>query len=265
MDFHSRYGPWALITGASSGFGAEYARQLAAKGLHLILVARRQDRLETLAQEIQAETDVEVHIIPLDITQVSWLSTLRESVAEREIGLLVNNAGYGKVGHFLAMSPQELAQMIRLNVEAVTLLARDYIPAMKERGRGGMILLASAAGYQPTPWMAAYGATKGYDLLLGEALSTELAASGVDILTVSPGSTKTEFHAIAGAHNSALGVLASVDDVVAQSLRSLGRRISFVHGWQNKLATSMARIFPRSWVSQISGKVLGSRLKQEQS
>ncbi len=261
MNFLSRYGPWALISGASSGFGAEYARQLAEKGLHLILVARRQDRLEALAQEIRVKHDVHIHLVPLDITQVSWLSTLRECVGEREVGLLVNNAGFGKVGPFLAMSPQELAQMVRLNVEAVTLLARDYLPAMKEHGRGGMIVLASAAGYQPTPWMAAYGATKGYDLLLGESLSTELADSGVDILTVSPGSTKTEFHTIAGAHNSALGVSASVDDVVAQSLRFLGRHISFVHGWQNKLATSMARIFPRTWVSRISGKVLGSRLK----
>ena len=260
MDFVDRYGPWALITGASAGLGAEYARQLAAKGLSLFLLARRTERLRTLACEIAQDHGVQVEILSLDLTAPGWRKKIAEEIGNREIGLLVNNAGFGITGHFLAMDADRLAEMARLNVETVTMLARDWLPPMVKRGRGGMVILASVAGYQPTPYMAAYGATKAYDLMLGESLAVELAPAGVDVLTVSPGSTDTEFHQVAGISRSAMGHTAKAEKVVAQSLSLLGRRPSFIHGWRNATMAFSGKVSPRRLVAWVSGKILKSRL-----
>jgi len=260
MNFVDRYGPWALITGASAGLGAEYARQLAAKGLSLFLVARRTERLRALASEIAQDHKVDVETLSLDLTAEGWREKLIRAIGKREIGLLVNNAGFGITGNFLAMDADRLAQMARLNVEAVTLLSHDWLPKMVERGRGGMVLLASVAGYQPTPYMAAYGATKAFDLMLGESLAVELGPAGVDVITVSPGSTATEFHEIAGVSRSAVGYTAKAENVVKQSLSLLGRRPSFIHGWRNAAMALLGKISPRRMVAFVSGKILKSRL-----
>ncbi|MFQ5748437.1 MAG: SDR family NAD(P)-dependent oxidoreductase, partial [Planctomycetota bacterium] len=205
-DFPARYGPWALVTGASSGLGRAFAAALGGRGLNLLLVARRGDRLGELAAGLAAASrgghpeggprgapGFEALPVPLDLTAPDALPRLREAAGEREIGLLVSNAGFGYCGGFAEQDPERVREMVRLNCEVPALLARAFLPPMRARGRGGMILVASTAAYQATPWMALYGATKGFDLLLGEALGAEFAPRGVDVLTVSPGHTDTEF------------------------------------------------------------------------
>ena len=255
MQDFTRYGPWCLITGASAGLGTCYARQLAAKHLHLVLVARRGDRLEALAEELRRDFGIEVRCLALDLLAPNALPQLQEETADLEIGLLVNNAGFGFKGDFLEADPAKLQAMVRLNCEVPTLLSHAYLPAMATRKRGGMILLASAAGFQPTPYMSVYGATKGFDLLLGEALAVEMRASEVDILTVNPGTTDTEFHQVAGGI-ATFGKMATPEDVVAQSLRLLGRRMSFVHGFRNRFLVFLNRLAPRSFSANVSGKLI---------
>ena len=260
MDFRQKYGPWALVTGASAGLGRCYAEALAARGLGIILVARREDRLESLAEELRSTHAVQVQSIPLDLCADNSVETLCEILDEKEIGLIVNNAGFGHAGPFEEQSFADLRQMLRLNCEVPSLLAHSLLPKIKSRGHGGMIVLASAAGYQPTPWMAAYGASKAYDLLWAESLAVESKKSGIDILAVSPGHTASEFLHGAGGEGAVAGGTADPRDVVNKSLKLLGKKISFVHGRHNYWLTWTSRWFPRKWVAQISGKLLGSRL-----
>ncbi|MGB0952079.1 MAG: SDR family NAD(P)-dependent oxidoreductase [Planctomycetota bacterium] len=255
MQDFTRYGPWCLITGASAGLGSCYARQLAAKHLHLVLVARRGDRLEALAEELRRDFGIEVRCLALDLLAPDALGQLQEETADLEIGLVVNNAGFGFKGNFLDADPNKMQAMVRLNCEVPTLLSHAYLPSMAKRGKGGMIMLASAAGFQPTPYMSVYGATKGFDLLLGEALAVEMRPHGVDILTVNPGTTDTEFHAVSGGV-ATFGTMATPEDVVAQSLRLLGNRMSFVHGFRNRFLVFLNRLAPRSFSARISGKLI---------
>jgi len=255
VDFHTQYGPWALVTGASAGLGVCFARQLAAKHLNLVLLARRGDRLESLADDIRAEYEVEVRCIALDLLADDALQQIQAAVAGLEVGLLVNNAGFGFKGDFLTADGDRLRDMVRLNCEVPTLLCHQMLPAMVQRKRGGVINLASAAAYQPTPYMSVYGATKGFDLLLSEALSVEMKSSGVHLLALCPGTTDTEFHAVAGGI-ATFGGMADPEHVVLQSLQCLGRKISFLHGLRNRLLCFPNRLVPRSWAATISGKVI---------
>lgn len=260
MEFTQKYGPWALITGASAGLGAVYARQLAARGLHLVLIARRADRLDALAAQLQEAHAVEVRCLALDLLEDGAVARILQELEDLEVGLVINNAGFGLKRPFLEGPVDRLRSMVRLNCEVVTLLSHALLPPMVARGRGGMMILASTASYQPTPFMAVYGATKGFDLLLAESLAVEMRPHGVDVLAVSPGSTDTEFHAVAGTV-ATFGKMATPEDVVAQSLRLLGRRISFVHGWRNRLLSFGNRFVPRGLSARVSGRIIRSMTK----
>jgi len=255
MEFRTQYGPWAFVTGASAGLGQCYARQLAAKGLNLVLLARRGDRLEVLAEQIRDNCEVEVRCMALDLLADDALPQIRSAIQDLEIGLLVNNAGFGFRGAFLSADAERLRSMVRLNCEIPTLLCHLFLPAMVERKRGGIINLASAASYQPTPYMSVYGATKGFDLLLSEALSVEMKSAGVDLLAVCPGTMDTEFHKVAGGV-ATFGGMADPEHVVQQSLHFLGRKISFLHGLRNRVMCFPNRLVPRSWSAAMSGKVI---------
>ncbi len=260
MAFLDQYGPWGLVTGASAGLGEHFARQLAARGLNLIVVARRRERLRTLCKALEAEHGIRTHAVALDLTTPGAIGQLRQEVAERELGLLVNNAGFGLSGSFLDHDLARLQQMVRLNCEVPVTLTQALVPPMVQRRRGGIILVASTAAYQCTPWMAVYGATKVFDLHLGEALTVELGRHGLDVLTVSPGHTDTEFHQVAGVPQAALGGAADPADVVAQALDRLGHQISFVHGGLNKVLAFGNRFAPRALSAWGAGRVLGRRL-----
>ncbi len=184
----------ALITGASSGIGEEFAKQLAARGYELILVARRKDRLTAIAESLPVQAEVIVNDLGTEAGK------LGDQVAElgRQVDLLVNNAGFGLRGRFAELPVERQAEMVRVNCEAVVVLTGTFVPPMVERGRGGVITVASTAGMQPLPYEATYGASKAFALNLTDALHAELKGTGVRALSVNPGPVPTEWQQVAG-------------------------------------------------------------------
>jgi uncharacterized protein len=184
----------ALVTGASSGIGAEIAKQLSQRGYELILVARRSERLEQLASELPGAA----HTIQCDLANDA--ASLPAKVAELglDVDVLVNNAGFGTHGHFKDIDPARDAEQVRLNCEAVITLTHAFLPAMIERGRGGIITVASTAGMQPIPYEATYSASKAFARTFSDALSVELRGTSVKVLCVNPGPVPTEWQQVAG-------------------------------------------------------------------
>ena len=193
-----RYGSWALVTGASAGIGREFARALAREGLHVALSARRESELEALAEELEKAYGIETRVVPADLATAAGAEFLLAQVADLEIAVLVNNAGFGYSGRFDLQDRDRLLQMVQLNCAAPVALTAELLPAMRQRGRGAVIFTGSVAGLQPLPLHALYAATKAFDNLLAEGLWGELHGSGIDVLALEPGSTESEFHDVAG-------------------------------------------------------------------
>lgn len=259
MEWKERYGPWALVTGASSGLGAEFTRQLSARGVHVVMVARREDRMEELAGEVQAAHGVLTRILPVDLTAPGACDHVAEEVQRLEIGLLVNNAGFGMSGAFADLDGDRQARMAVLNCVVPTLLTSRLLPPMLERGRGGVIFLASTAAYQPTPYLAAYGASKAYNLMLGESLWHEYRKKGVDGLALSPGFTKTEFSDVASIRDAGGFRESTPPVVVSAALNALGRKPSVMPGLTNRVGSFLTRFLPRRVVLSITGAALMGR------
>lgn len=243
LSFKARYGEWALVTGASSGIGAALARQIAADGMKVVLSARREERLNALAAEIERDYAVETRVVVADLSAPDGAQALLAGVADLEIGLLLNNAGLGYAGRFDLLDAERLRKLVTVNCEAPLVLTHALVQGMRERGRGGIVFTGSVAGRQPLPLHAVYSATKAFDLFLGEALWAELRASNIDVLVLEPGSTETEFQAVAGelAHTGRLA-----DEVAALGLRCLGQQPSVVSGWGNWMrANAVGRLITR--------------------
>ena len=260
MNWRADYGPSAVVTGASAGLGAEYAAQLAARGLDLVLIARREERLEALAAQLRTDHGVRVQTLVLDLLAENALEQLQALASEQEIGLLVNNAGFSYSGHFLDAEPAAYQRMTRLNCELPTLLAQVFLRPMVERGRGGMILLASMSAYQATPYCTVYGATKGYDLLLGEGLAVELAETGLTLQTVCPGSTSTELQAVAGVPEDYVEKRMTPRFVVERSLQTFGRVPVLIPSRKQALLVFLQRFGSRGMAARIAGRMLRRRL-----
>jgi short-subunit dehydrogenase len=261
MDWNSKYGPWAVVTGASAGLGEHFARQLAKRGENLVLVARREYRLHSLAQELRDEFAVETVSLPLDLSVPGAVEELAQRTAEQDVGLFVDNAGFGYMGRLLDQDPERLAGMIHLNCTVTLLAAVAFAKRMKARGGGGIIVSASLAGFQATPHMAAYGATKGFDLLFAEGLAHELRGAGVDVLALCPGSTSTEFGQVAGSKGGTRGSM-KPGPVVAEALRALGRKDVVVTGLANKVVGHvLGPILPRRWVTAASAVAIKRMVK----
>jgi len=185
----------ALVTGASSGIGAEIARLLAEKGHGVTLVARREDRLAALAQELESKRHVRAEVVACDLSDAASRERLLETVRTREldVDILVNNAGFGSAGNFQDLDLENELQMVRTNVDAVVHLCGAYVPAMVGRGRGAVLNVASVAGFQPLPRQATYAASKAFVLSFTEALSSDLKGTGVTATALCPGPVKSEF------------------------------------------------------------------------
>ena len=183
----------ALVTGASSGIGAEFARALSRRGYEIVLVARRRDRLEELAQELGS-----AHVIDGDLAADPMAIVRQVEELDQPVDLLVNNAGFGSWGRFWELDPDREAEQVRLNCEAVVVLTRAFVPGMVERRRGGIINVASTAGMQPLPYESVYAATKAFVRSFSAALRTELRGTGVKLLNVDPGPVATEWQEVAG-------------------------------------------------------------------
>ena len=242
----------ALITGASAGIGWELARLFAADKSNLVLVARRRERLEELAAELRKQHGVEVHVVAADLGRADAPQAIvdqltRDGVA---IDVLVNNAGFGALGPVAELDVQRQMEMIQVNVAALTHLTRLLLPGMIERRRGGILNVASTAGFQAGPFMAVYYATKAYVISFSEALADELAASGVTVSCLCPGPTLTEFAATARMGN-ALDVQTANHDRRSRSARAGYRgfrrgKLLVVPGWFNYLGSMGVRFVPRS-------------------
>ncbi len=246
----------ALVTGASSGIGAEFARQLAAKNIDLVLVARSEDKLQELAGQLRSQHGIQTHIIAQDLTAPQAGATIFEKIEYQglSIDLLVNNAGFGDYGHFSDRPLAKQLSMIQLNVNVLVELTGLFFPAMKQRGEGGIINIASIAGFQPVPKMSVYAATKAFVLNFTEALWAENKDTGVKILAVCPGPTESEFFKAAEFPISAMQQnnksvkLASNTAVVAEALKALDNQQSNVvtGGLLNQFIVNLPRFLPRS-------------------
>src|SRR5215212_5624996 len=193
-------GTTCLITGASSGIGAEIARRLAARGLDVALVARREKRLRELAEEISGAHGVEAEVFTADVSKERSRNRLVDDVEQRglTIEVLVNNAGFGSGGRFTKLDAAKEASMVRTNCEAVVALTGQYLPQMAERGRGAVLNVASLIAFQPVPFQATYGATKAFVLSFTDALHEEMRGTGVTVCAVCPGPVRTEFGELGG-------------------------------------------------------------------
>jgi uncharacterized protein len=189
-----------LVTGASSGIGVEIARELARRGLGVTLVARREDRLRDLAEELGRDHGVRAEVVAADVATDEGRRTLVDAVRAngRDVDLLVNNAGFGSAGRFQTLEGDRETLMVRTNCEAVVALCAEYVPGMADRGRGAVLNVASIAAYQPLPYQATYSATKAFVLTFSEALSADLHGTGVTVTALCPGPVPTEFGANAG-------------------------------------------------------------------
>ncbi|HEU4809737.1 MAG TPA: SDR family oxidoreductase [Sphingomicrobium sp.] len=247
--------PVALVTGASAGLGAEFARQLSARGHRLVLGARRKGRLDDLASELGNARAVEI-----DLGQDGAAEALIADVEEagEAIDLLINNAGFGLHGRFDKADPKRLREMIDLNCGALTELCRAVLPAMVERKSGAILNVASTAAFQPGPGMAVYFATKAFVLSLSEALHEEVRRFGVKVVALCPGPTHTEFGEVAG-----FKAKASIDrffmesaPVVRAGLEALEKNKAVaIPGALNKLSGQGHRLLPRSLVRKIAGSI----------
>jgi short-subunit dehydrogenase len=257
MDFKNKT---ALITGASSGIGAAFARELAGKGANLILVARRLDRLNKLSAELSEKYGVRVEVIGLDLTGDSSVSSLKRKVDDLgvEVDLLVNNAGFATSGGFEAENLSRALNEIDLNVKALVSLTHAFIPGMLSRNDGAVINVASTAAFQPVPTMAVYGATKAFVLSFSEALWAEFEDRGVRVLALCPGGTETEFFEVAGSQGTG-SERQSPDRVAKVAIAELsGKKMkpSVVSGSRNKVLAFMPRLVSRAMMSKLAKKAM---------
>ncbi|MCP9850166.1 SDR family oxidoreductase [Cyanobium sp. Morenito 9A2] len=248
-----RYGPWAVVTGASDGLGQAFARQLAQAGLDLVLVARRQSVLAALAEELSSLHAIEARVVALDLADPRAPGLLLDATAERDVGLLVAAAGFGSSGPFLRAELASELEMIDVNCRAVAALAHGFGSRLARRGRGGLVLLSSQLAFQGTPLAANYAATKAYVQTLAEGLAIELAPQGVDVLASAPGPVHTGFAARAAMR---LDTAESPEVVAAATLAALGRRITVHPGGLARLLAASQALLPRRLRVRVMARVM---------
>ncbi|HPW18089.1 MAG TPA: SDR family oxidoreductase [Candidatus Aminicenantes bacterium] len=254
----------ALVTGASAGIGAEYARQLAAAGTDLVLTARRLDRLEDLAAELRARHGVKIEVVPADLSKDDGLSRVEKALAaDPAIDLLVNNAGYGGRTGFLRGETADHLDMVRVHVDAAVRLTKAVLPGMIARGRGAVINVSSVAAFSPASG-AQYSGTKSFLVMFSENLRTELRSKGIVVQALCPGLTHTEFHAAARQDLSRVPEMfwRTASYVVRVSLRRLGGRVVCIPGWENKAAAFLMRCPLTAGLVRAAGR---SRIVRERS
>jgi short-subunit dehydrogenase len=227
-DFNSRYGPVALVTGASSGIGKAFAEALAAKGLNLVLVARRIDRLDELAARLTAEHGVKAHPLRVDLALPDAAQRMLDATATMDVGLLVSNAGFSMKGDHADNPTGLMAEMLMVNCHAPLLLTHGFIPRLRKRGRGGIILTSSIEGLMGCPYSTAYSATKALVKSLGEGLWGELLPDGIDVLTLCPGATESEAAAKSGIDITKLQNVMKAEDVVALTVENIRNGPTFI-------------------------------------
>lgn len=253
--FTQRYGPWAVVTGASSGIGKAAAVHLAASGLNLVVVARNPQALDAIAAELGP---ARLRVVAADLSRSEGLQAVEAACADLDVGLLVAAAGFGTSGPFLRADVEAELGMLDLNCRAVTLQALHFGRRLATRGSGGIVLFGSLVGFQGTPQAAHYAATKAYVQTLAEGLRFELAPHGVDVLASAPGPVRTGFAARAGLQ---MGAAASPERVARVTLAALGRRTTVLPGALTKVLSYSLAPLPRPLRARIMGQVMAGMTK----
>jgi hypothetical protein len=252
-------GKWALVTGASSGIGSALAEELASGGAHLVLTARRRQRLTQLRKRLRTAHAVQVEVVAADLDQPDAPEKIFAFTNKRgiQVDLLVNNAGVGSYGEFRASDrPRELG-IVQVNCSAVVHLTHLYLPGMVERRSGDILIVASTGAYQGVPYMATYAASKAFDLLFAEALAEEVKRYGVRVCALCPGPTVSEFQKVAGVpEQMAAGMEERADQVARIGLQALAAgEHSVISGFTNWLGVEVQRIAPRRFVTYAAEKL----------
>jgi len=251
--------PFAIVTGASRGIGAEYARALAGQGYELLLVGRDKARLETLRQELLQVSKREIWVESLDLSQPQAAQTLYDLAQSyrSEVALLINNAGFGRYGDFADMPLANIQSMLQLHINTIVESIRLFLPGMLVRKQGAIIALASVAGFFPIPYMTEYAATKAFLIAFSEGLARETQNQGVTIQVCCPGFTDTDFHQSAGHQPKQVFFAQSPQQVVQTSLQALkSKRTLVTIGWQGRLALWISKLIPHKFLMAIAGKAV---------
>lgn len=252
----------ALVTGASTGIGEAFAHALAARGTHVVLVARSADKLASLASRLADEHGIGAETMPLDLTDPTGLTEVEERLRSEQdhVDLLINNAGLGTGGRFDTLDLERELDEIRLNVLALTRLSHAALVAMSGRGHGGILNVSSNASWQPVPYMATYGGTKAFVSSFTQALHEEARGSGVHVTVVEPGFTRTRFQEVAGVerHTSRLPDVVRMDpsEVASIALEGVRRnRARVIPGWANKVSGGLSSVSPSVVGRKVAGRL----------
>lgn len=264
-DFHIRYGPWALVAGASEGLGAEFATQLARNKLNLVLVARRKEQLEALASQLTQEYAIEVRTVELDLSRDDIASIIAAQTDDLDIGLLVHNAATSLIGPFFEQSLQGHLNEVMVNCRSPLTLVYLFGQRMLKRRRGGIVLMSSLSSAQGSALVANYAATKAYNRILAEGLWEELRMQGIDVLACSAGaiSTPNYIASLPVSSKRSRGMALSTYTVVSETLAGLGRGPFVIPGRQYRLANFvMQRLLPTRFIIKFMGRVMRNMYRQ---
>lgn len=242
-EFSERYGPVALVTGASSGIGSSFAKCLAGKGFDLVLVARRVERLEALAEEMRSEHGIEADVRRIDLAEGDAAQQILDATSSRDVGLVVSNAGTGVKGRFEDGDAMAMAEMLMVNCNTPMMLAHGFVPRLRERGRGGIILTSSVEGLIGCPYSTAYSSSKGFVNSLGEGLWGELTPEGIDVLTLCPGATATA--RLEDVDLATLQNVMSPDDVARLALENIRNGPTYIPSEHYKATFEQLLSMPR--------------------
>lgn len=257
---HDRWsGKWALVTGASAGIGRALAEELAAGGAHLVLTARRADRLQELATSLSEKHRVKVEVLATDLVEANAPAEIHAFTFRKgiEVELLVNDAGFGAFGYIHEIPEARMLEMIQVNCSAVVQLTRLYIPSMVERRHGDVLIVASIAGFQAVPFNSVYAATKAFDLIFAEGIAEEVREFGVRVCALCPGSTSTEFQRVAEQPDRVFRSAETAQKVARVGLEGLARgKTCVISGFKNRLMMEGERLAPRGFVARMAAKMM---------
>ena len=251
-------GKWALVTGASAGIGVALAEELAAGGTHLVLTARRLDRLQEVEERLRKRHAVQTQVFAADLAQRDAPARIYEFCKDKglRIDLLINNAGFGQYGEVPQVETQRLLDMVEVNCTAVVHLARLFLPDMVARRAGDILILASTAAFQAVPYISTYAATKAFDLYFAEGLAEEMKPYGIRVCALCPGSTESEFHTVAGQEQFTARNQEPADKVARTGLEALAAGKSYViSGLGNYLGAHSQRLVPRRVVTRVAANM----------
>lgn len=250
----SKYGDWAVVTGASSGIGLEIARLLASAGFNLVVNARSQEKLDQVKSELESLYPITVKTVPIDVSKSGSIDLIADAIQDMNVGLLVVSAGYGTSGLFINGELEEERNMLKVNCEALLDITFHFSRVFAKQKRGGIVLLSSMVAFQGVPYSANYAATKAYVQSLGEALAVELEAYGVDVLAAAPGPVRSGFPDRA---NLKMSMSLGTEEVGVPILKALGRKHTVLPGFLTKFLVYSLRMVPRWAKVRIMHKVMG--------